>query len=192
MVNYNLGDIAERLRRSTVQMHVAKGRRGGSGVICSSTGLIVTNRHVIDGGPAEVELWDGRRFPAKLVAMGRRHDLALLKVDTLGLPAAMFRSSSTVRPGEVAIAVGNPLGFAGAVSTGVVHAVGAVRGVGPQTWVQAGVRLAPGNSGGPLAEATGKVIGLNTMVLRGGLALAIPSDTVTAFLEVCQARRGAA
>lgn len=191
-MNYNFGDIAERLRRSTVQVHVAAGSRDGSGVICSSTGLIVTNRHVTGNRNAEIELWDGRRFPAKLIAMARQHDLALLKADTLGLPAAMFGPSAKVRPGEVAIAVGNPLGFAGAVSRGVIHAVGPMRGLGSQTWVQAGVRLAPGNSGGPLADASGRVIGLNTMVLSNGLALAIPSDTVTAFLETCQERRGAA
>ncbi len=191
-MSYNLGDIAERLRRSTVQIRAGRGRSGGSGVIWSSTGLIVTNRHVVESGAIEVELWDGRRFPAKLKAWGRHHDLAAIKVDTLGLPAAAFGSSAAVRPGEIAIAVGNPLGFAGAVSRGVVHAVGPLRGAGPQTWIQAAVRLAPGNSGGPLANASGKVIGLNTMVLGNGLALAIPSGTVMEFLRVCEARRGAA
>jgi serine protease Do len=81
-----------------------------------------------------------------------------------------------VRPGEVVIAVGNPLGVVGALTTGVVHAVGGL-------WVQAAVRLAPGNSGGPLADAQGRVIGLNTMIASGGLALAVPSNAVLAFLK---------
>lgn len=191
----NVGDIGEKLRRSTVQLHVAGGRAGGSGVVATSTGLIVTNAHVVGGRGAEVQLWDGRRFPAKLLAMGRRHDLALLKVETIGLPEAQFASSNKLRPGELALAIGNPLGFTGALSTGVVYGIGPIRGLGPQTWVQADVRLAPGNSGGPLADASGRVIGINTMI-AGGLALAIPSDTVQAFLEAAdqrlRVRRGAA
>jgi serine protease Do len=87
-----------------------------------------------------------------------------------------------VRPGELAIAIGNPLGFVGALATGVIHAVGPLRGLGRQSWVQADVRLAPGNSGGPLADARGRVIGINTMV-AGGLALAIPSNSVRDFLS---------
>ncbi len=94
----------------------------------------------------------------------------------------MPADSSRVRPGELAIAIGNPLGFVGALTTGVIHAVGPLAGLGPQSWVQAGVRLAPGNSGGPLADAAGRVIGINTMV-AGQLALAIPSNVVADFLS---------
>jgi serine protease Do len=96
------------------------------------------------------------------------------------LPAASPADSSQLRPGELAIAVGNPMGFVGALTTGVIHAIGPVRGLGFQSWVQASVRLAPGNSGGPLANASGRVIGINTMV-AGRLALAIPSNTVRDF-----------
>ncbi len=87
-----------------------------------------------------------------------------------------------MRPGELAIAIGNPLGFVGALTTGVIHAVGPIRGLGSHSWVQADVRLAPGNSGGPLADARGHVIGINTMV-AGRLALAIPSNVVQNFLS---------
>jgi serine protease Do len=79
--------------------------------------------------------------------------------------------------------VGNPLGFVGALTTGVVHGAGPIRGLGRRTWVHAAIRLAPGNSGGPLADAAGRVIGVNTMVVAGGLALAIPSERVVRFLE---------
>src|SRR4029077_17750434 len=82
-----------------------------------------------------------------------------------------------------AIAVGNPLGFLGALSTGVVHASGTVAGMGRRAWIQAAIRLAPGNSGGPLADAEGRVIGINTAVVSGGIALAIPSDVVLNFLQ---------
>jgi serine protease Do len=79
------------------------------------------------------------------------------------------------------LAVGNPLGFVGALSTGIIHAAGPVRGLGMSSWLQADVQLAPGNSGGPLADAQGRVLGINTMV-AGGLALAIPSNDVARFL----------
>ena len=86
-----------------------------------------------------------------------------------------------MRPGEIVIAIGNPLGFVGALTTGVIFSIGPVPGLGPQSWVQATVRLAPGNSGGPLADAQGRVIGINTMV-AGGLALAVSSAAVAKFL----------
>jgi len=105
----------------------------------------------------------------------------MLRIDANSLPAASPADSSLLRPGELAIAIGNPMGFVGALTTGVIHAIGPVRGLGFQSWVQASVRLAPGNSGGPLADASGRVIGINTMV-AGRLALAIPSNAVLDFL----------
>jgi serine protease Do len=177
----NFGEIAENLRRSTVFIHA--GRRGnGSGVIWSSDGVIVTNAHVARRAQLRVQLWDGRELDATLVSSDVVRDIAVLRIDAKNLPAATAADSSRVRPGELAIAIGNPLGFVGALTTGVVHAVGPLPGLGPQAWVQAGVRLAPGNSGGPLADAAGRVIGINTMV-AGQVALAIPSNAVMDFLS---------
>jgi serine protease Do len=175
------GEIAEQLRRSTVLVH-AGGRGSGSGVIWSSDGLVVTNAHVVRGSRVNVELWDGREFEATIQSRDPRRDLAQLRIEATNLPAASAADSSEVRPGELAIAIGNPMGFVGALATGVIHAVGPLRGLGPQTWVQADVRLAPGNSGGPLANAHGCIVGINTMV-AGRLALAIPSNTVREFLS---------
>ncbi len=174
------GEIAEQLRRSTVLLHTG-GRGSGSGVIWSSDGLIVTNAHVVHGSNVRVRLWDGREFNAAVTTRDSRHDLAALRISADSLPAAIPADSSQLRPGELAIAIGNPMGFVGALTTGVIHAIGSLRGLGPQTWVQASVRLAPGNSGGPLADARGHVIGVNTMV-AGRLALAIPSNAVRDFL----------
>jgi serine protease Do len=174
------GEIAEQLRRSTVLIH-AGGRGSGSGVIWSSEGVIVTNAHVVHGSNVRVQLWDGREFDASVTARDPRRDLAALRIGAASLPAAIPADSSQLRPGELAIAIGNPLGFVGAITTGMIHAVGPLRALGSQTWVQASVRLAPGNSGGPLADARGHVIGVNTMV-AGRLALAIPSDAVRDFL----------
>jgi len=174
------GEIAEQLRCSTVLIQ-AGGRGNGSGVIWSSEGVIVTNAHVVHGSNASVQLWDGREFNATVTARDPRRDLAMLRIGATSLPAAFPADSSQLRPGELAIAIGNPLGFVGALTTGVIHAIGSLRALGSQTWVQADVRLAPGNSGGPLADARGHVIGVNTMVV-GRLALAIPSNAVSDFL----------
>jgi serine protease Do len=175
------GEIAEQLRRSTVLVH-AGGRGNGSGVIWSTDGVIITNAHVARASRLSVQLWDGREFEGSVTLRDQRRDLAQLRVDTSNLPAASIADSSQVRPGELAIAIGNPLGFVGALTTGVIYSVAPIRGLGSQPWVQANVRLAPGNSGGPLADARGRVIGINSMVARG-LALAIPSNTVTQFLS---------
>ncbi len=168
------GDVIEKLRRSTVQVG-----RGGSGVIWSSDGRIVTNAHVLEGlampGAVEVELWDGRRWPGEIVRRDRRRDLAVLRIVASNLPAVTAGDSNALRVGEFVIAVGNPLGFIGAASTGVVHKVADRR------WVVSQLRLAPGNSGGPLANARGEVVGINTMI-AGGLAFAIPSQSVKQFL----------
>jgi serine protease Do len=185
----SFGEIAENLRRSTVLIH-AGARGNGSGVIWSSDGIIVTNAHVARRAQLRVRLWDARELDAALVSSDRVRDIAALRVNAKNLPAASSADSSLVRPGELAIAIGNPLGFVGALTTGVVHAVGPLPGLGPQSWVQAGVRLAPGNSGGPLADAAGRVIGINTMV-AGRLALAVPSNAVTDFLTGTGSGEGA-
>jgi len=174
-------EIAEKLRRSTVLIR-AGGRGCGSGVIWSSSGTIVTNSHVARGVQTTVELCDGREFRATTSSRDPRRDLAALRIDAVNLPSAIAADSSQIRPGELAIAIGNPLGFVGALTTGVIHAVGPIRSLGSQSWVQAGVRLAPGNSGGPLADARGRVMGINTMV-AGRLALAIPANDVRDFLS---------
>jgi len=179
MAAADFGEVAERLRRSTVHIH---GGGSGSGVIWSAEGLIVTNAHVAREERSVVETWDGRELAAELTSRDRRRDLATLQVQAAGLPAATPGDSDALRPGDLAIAVGNPLGFTGALSTGVVHATGPLEGLGRRSWVQADVRLLPGNSGGPLADARGRVIGINTMI-AGGLALAVPSNTVAEFLR---------
>jgi len=174
------GEIAEELRRSTVMIHAGP-RGNGSGVIWTSNGTIVTNAHVARGSALRVQLWDGRELPAEVVSRDARRDLAALHIRADDLPAARSADSSQIRPGELAIAIGNRMGFVGALTTGVVHGVGPLLRPGGQNRRQADVRLAPGNSGGPLADARGRVIGINTMV-AGRLALAVPSNAVRRFL----------
>ena len=190
-----IGEIGELLRRSTVHIRGTHARRqsAGSGVIWDSAGTIITNAHVVGTsggtgvgtGPPEsfvAELWDGQSFPAAIQSRDDQRDLARLHIATTGLQAATFRSAP-VRPGELVIAVGNPLGFTGALTTGIVHAAGPMTGMGRRAWVQAAIRLAPGNSGGPLADASGHVVGINTMIVTGGIALAVPSVSVEDFVR---------
>jgi serine protease Do len=178
-----LAEVAGRLRRITVR--VRSGRSGeGAGVIWSAAGLVVTNAHVARER-AQVVLGDGRRFEARTLAWDARRDLAALAIPARDLPAAEPRDSRTVRVGELALGVGHPLGVPGALSVGIVHstATGLARAV-----IRSDLRLAPGNSGGPLADAAGRVIGINAMI-ADGLALAVASETVDRFLtEVAAAR----
>jgi serine protease Do len=199
-VRGTFGEVIEQLRRSTVQVRAHR-NGGGSGVIWSQNGRIVTNAHVVEGAgsSAEIELWDGRSVPGRIVKVDRRRDVASLQVDLTGLPAATPGDASALRVGELVIAVGNPLGFTGAASTGVIHRSNSrqgprgwdERGWDERGWVVSQIRLAPGNSGGPLANARGEVVGINTMI-AGGLAFAIPSHSVAEFLGAPGAARSMA
>ena len=175
-LNEELVAVAEALNRSTVQV---QSRRfgGGSGVIWHYDGLIITNAHVIRGMGAKVKLSDKRVLNAVCIKRDTIRDLAALRVDATDLPAATIGDSDALKVGELVLAVGNPLGFVGAVTTGIIHATALF----PRRWVEADIRLAPGNSGGALADAQGRIIGINT-VIAGGLALAVPSNTVERFL----------
>ncbi len=182
MAAHDFGEVSDRLRKATVTIQTQEGRSSGSGVVWSADGTILTNAHVASAARATITLWDGSTFQAEAVSRDAFRDLAAVRIRTHDLAAPRFRDSDSVRAGEVVIAVGNPLGFTGALSTGVVHAVGSYQGLGRRHWVQAAVRLAPGNSGGPLADAEGNVIGINTMVANG-LGLAIPSNALARFMD---------
>jgi S1-C subfamily serine protease len=164
------------------------GRRAagtGSGVVVSPDGLILTNNHVIDGArEIAVSLADGRKFAARTLGRDPDTDLAVLRGETgETLPAARLANSKAVRPGQIAIAVGNPLGFQSTVTAGIVSAVG--RSLRAQNGrligdvIQTDAALNPGNSGGPLANSAGEVIGINTAVIVGaqGICFSVAANT---------------
>jgi serine protease Do len=173
-----LKGAAERLRRITVQVRTP-GRGEGSGVIWSRSGLVVSNAHVARSSPLEIELWDGRVFEGLVRWRDPHRDLALLAIPATGLPVAVPGDVRMLQPGEIVLALGHPFGLVNALSLGVIH--GLATGPGRNRWIRADIRLAPGNSGGPLANVAGEVIGLNTLV-AGGLAHAIPVSVVQHFL----------
>lgn len=181
--------IADQLRQATVQVRSSQSG-AGSGVIWSGDGLIVTNAHVLDtrrrtrwrsrrSHPIEVELAEGQVLSATAIATDTQRDLAVLQVNVTDLPTVAVGDSDQLRVGEWVMAVGNPLGVAGALTTGIIHTLGRK---GRQPWIQADIQLAPGNSGGALANAQGQVIGINAMIVNG-LGFAIPSNTVQWFVQ---------
>lgn len=166
--------VAENLKRVTVQIVGPEGSRG-AGVVWSAEGLILTNAHVVRR-PATVRLYDGCTLPAEIEARDPEHDLAALRVRADGMAFATVRDSRTLRTGEMVIAVGHPFGDADAVSVGLVH--GAAAGASVET----DVRLLPGNSGGPLADAAGRVVGINCMV-ADGIGVAVSTAAIAEFLR---------
>lgn len=175
-----LSALADSLRRSTVEVRLSRSG-AGSGVIWSADGLIVTNAHVARADRARVVLWDGRELDGTVTARDPHRDLAALAVPADHLPAATVGDARPVRAGDLVAALGNPLGIAGALALGIVHVVEPGAPAADPRWIRADIRLAPGNSGGPLADARGRVIGINTLI-AAGLGVAVPSGTVARFL----------
>ena len=184
-----LGDanaVVERVRRSTVSIRT---RRGGGTGTAWGDGFVVTNDHVLPRSAAQAELqsWGGEVLRADVLVRDAERDLAVLRVGdghAVDLPATGRRESGSLRVGELVIAVGHPWGEPGATATGVVAAVGAAPAGVAQHFeraIYADIRLAPGNSGGPLVDARGRLVGLNSMI-NGGLGVAVPSEYVAALV----------
>jgi serine protease Do len=205
-------EVADGLRASVVEVS-ARGNGNGAGTVWRADGVIVTNYHVVPGPGASVQLDDGRTFEARTVAQDPANDLAVLKIDAHDLPAPPVGDARALRAGEIVLAIGHPYGNRGTLTVGVVASQLAdsfgwpgegrevpdgdprrgdgrrPRGApsGERELVRARVLLGPGNSGGPLADARGRVVGINAMV-AGGLALAVPSHLVERLLVPESAR----
>ncbi len=177
----------ERAGPAVVNVAVRRGagQGAGSGVVVAPDGLILTNFHVAGEASAlEVTTAEGRRFPARLIGGDPHTDLALLRWETQAvLPSAELGDSAALRPGQLAIAIGNPLGFSNTVTAGVVSALGrslpARGGRLIEDLIQTDAALNPGNSGGALTDSAGAVIGVNTAVVAGaqGLCFAVAANT---------------
>jgi len=186
--------MVERAHESVVQVH-SGGRGAGAGVILDADGLVLTNHHVIAGRrrgrKVQVTLHDGRTFDAEVAKRGRSLDLALLRIkdDPGDLSNTPVGDSDELRVAELVYAIGHPWGRLGAVTAGIVSGLGVVRGPGGRTrYIQSDVSLAPGNSGGPLLNSRGEVVGINAMIF-GNLALSIPSNAASAWLAGAGERR---
>ena len=161
-------------------------RGTGSGFIISADGRILTNAHVVDGADTvSVILKDGRKYQGKVLGKDPVTDVAVVKIEANNLPTVALGNSERLKPGEWAIAIGNPLGLDNTVTTGIISATGrsssAITGDPDKrvSFIQTDAAINPGNSGGPLLNARGEVIGMNTAILQGtqGLGFAIPINT---------------
>jgi S1-C subfamily serine protease len=186
--------VAERVGPAVVRVERgAEGGRGGigSGVVISPDGLVLTNSHVVDGA-RELRLTDaeGRVMEARLLGEDADTDLALLRAGAArNLPAAAIGDSKKLKRGQLAVAIGNPLGFESTVTAGVISALGrslrARTGRLIEDVIQTDAALNPGNSGGPLVNSRGEVIGINTAVIAGaqGICFAVASNTAQYVLS---------
>lgn len=168
-------------------VQVRTGRYGaGTGVVWHTDGRIITNNHVVarDHAPIQVLFSDERTLEAKVLDRNPRLDLAVLKVQEDNLKALPAGDSSQLRIGELVFAVGHPWGQRWVVTAGIISGIRSVKLADDLTtqYIQSDVRLAPGNSGGPLLDADGNVVGINAMIFGGDLSVAIPSNVVNKWL----------
>src|SRR5947199_7957776 len=183
--------VAERLTPSVANLRVSHrvrgGRRldgGGSAVVITPDGFMLTSAHVVArSGRGRASFVDGRELAFEVVGADPHSDLAVLRVDAEDLTAAELGDAERLRVGQLVVAIGNPNGFAGSVTAGVISALG--RSLPTQSGriidnvIQTDAALNPGNSGGALADGTGRVVGINTAVAGVGLGLAVPVNAAT-------------
>jgi S1-C subfamily serine protease len=183
--------VSERLRPTVVNLRIGRGRRGGSGsgVLFSPDGLLLTNHHVVgDEERVRVRLSGGEELGGRVVGTDPWTDLAVVHAEGDRLPHATLGNSATLRVGQLVVAIGSPLGFESTVTAGVVSALGrtlrSITGHLVDNVIQTDAALNPGNSGGPLVDSKGEVIGINTAVIQPaqGICFAIPIDMARRIL----------
>jgi serine protease Do len=163
----------------------AKRYGAGAGILWNADGLVLTNRHVLGHQKPKVLLADERQFDAEVVASDEEIDLALLRIDGNELLAARIGDSTQLRVGELVLTLGHPWGQRNAASFGIVSQLTDARTQGRRGLIpiiRTDARLAPGNSGGPLLNAAGEVVGINTMIVGGDQGIAIPSAVALEFV----------
>lgn len=171
-------------RRIPPQERVQRGT--GSGFIMTNDGQVITNAHVVEGADnVSVVLRDGRRYPGRVVGSDPLSDIAVIDIDANNLPTIPLGNSDNLVPGQLAIAIGNPLGLSNTVTQGIISATERSTseiGIPDRriNFIQTDAAINPGNSGGPLLNGAGEVIGVNTAIIQGaqGLGFAIPINTV--------------
>lgn len=184
----NLNGLAEELRGAVVEVRSGE-TASGTGIIWGGAGLIVTNAHCIRRGANVQVIVDAKWREAHALAYHPHHDLALLAAPSVTGPLLELRDPDSLRTGELVFAHGHPLGIKDSLAMGVLHAVTRDRS-GSARWIVADVRLAPGNSGGPLVDAEGRLIGINSMVVNG-LGVAVPVSLVQQFVDRSLSQRAA-
>jgi serine protease Do len=201
-----MGDVIDVVRRSLVRVNYGEGN--GAGTIWHSDGLIITNAHVVGGldeirqrrdprfrrtygmyrtaePTLNVTLADGTVHPAKLLAMDAERDIAALSIEAESLPTVQLGDSRKLKAGQWVFAVGHPWGVVGAASGGIVIGTGTdlPEITNGRDWIVMNLKVRPGNSGGPLVDASGKLVGINTLLTGRQVGAAVPVHAVTQFLK---------
>jgi S1-C subfamily serine protease len=198
--------VAERLSPSVANLRVSRRVRGGrrldgagSGVVITPDGFLLTSAHVVErtDGSGQASFVDGRELAFEIVGSDPLSDLAVLRLDVHDVPAAELGDAAQLRVGQLVVAIGNPNGFAGSVTAGVVSALGRSLPVRTrrqyrlvENVIQTDAALNPGNSGGALGDGHGRVVGINTAVAGIGLGLAVPIDSATRRIIAALMRDG--
>jgi S1-C subfamily serine protease len=200
-LNLDMAGVVEKTRQSLVRINFGSGN--GAGTIWHADGLIITNAHVVGGLERQVlyrrrrgglrayqpdlsvTLPDGTKVPGKILAMDAERDIAAISVEASGLPTVALGHSTALKAGEWVVAVGHPWGVPGAASAGVVIGRGAelpeiTRG---KDWIVVNLKVRPGNSGGPLVNAVGQLIGINTLLTGPQIGAAVPVESIKSFLK---------
>lgn len=204
-LNEGVSAVVDAAHRSLVQVSVGQGN--GAGTIWHPDGLIITNAHVVSAldrpsrggwsyGPygrfqqreatLTVTLPDGQTLPARILAQDAEKDVAALTVEATGLPTIALGDSRKLRAGQMVFAVGHPWGVLGAASAGIVVGAGSEfpeMPAGGREWIVISLKVRPGNSGGPLLDVQGRLIGVNTLMTGPQVGAAIPVHTIKSFLK---------
>lgn len=199
-LNVDMSSVIEDVRRSLVRISYGPGN--GAGTIWHSDGLIVTNAHVVGGldeqigrrrgdgykrvnNSLTVTLPDGRTLPARVLAQDNERDVAALSVNARDLPTIQLGDSRKLKAGQWVFAVGHPWGVTGAASAGIVVGSGAELPeiTNGRDWIVISLRVRPGNSGGPLVDASGRLVGVNTLMTGPQVGAAVPIHTIKSFLK---------
>ena len=183
-----LTGLGELLRHTIVE--VRNGGGSGTGIIWGGSGLVVTNAHCAPRGSALQVDAHGKWREAQVFAYHPHHDLALLAAPLVSGPLLEIREVESLRAGELVFAYGHPLGVRDSLAMGVINAIARDERTKLPRWIVADVRLAPGNSGGPLVDAAGRLVGINSMVVNG-LGVAVPATLVRQFVERALSQRAA-
>lgn len=196
-----MGDVIDSVRRSLVRINYGMGN--GAGTIWHSDGLIITNAHVVGGldeirgrdprfrrayrsePELTVTLPDGTVHPAKLLSMDAERDIAALSIDAQSLPTVQLGDSRKLKAGQWVFAVGHPWGVVGAASGGIVIGTGTdlPEITNGRDWVVINLKVRPGNSGGPLVDSNGRLVGINTLLTGRQVGAAVPVHAITQFLK---------
>jgi S1-C subfamily serine protease len=187
-LNGDLGAVVQRVRRSLVLIENGRGGNG-AGTIWHADGLVVTNSHVVGRHAPRITLHDGRSFKATLLARDEEHDLAALSIDATDLTPIDLGDSKHLRAGDWVMSLGHPWGVKGAVTAGLV--IGKTGNewpdllplAGEREWVVASLHMRPGHSGGPMVDAQGRLVGINTLINGPDVGVSIPVHVAKTFLK---------